>query len=198
MKKTVWAIILAAGKSTRMHKQKLLLPFQDESIISRVTKTAMHTVNQNVVVVLGSHREEIREHVGNLHLQFCVNPDYETGMLSSVICGFQALPEHAQAAILFLGDQPHIPNTVPDQIIKAWEKSGKGIIIPVFSGKRGHPVLIETKYKKEIEQLDHTQGLRALMEKFHDDVYEVECDAPEIIRDIDTPADYQYEINKNK
>ncbi len=70
--------------------------------------------------------------------------------------------------------------------------------MPMFNGRRGHPALIETRYKTEIESLDPENGLRALAEKFKDDVYEVECNIPEILRDIDTPEDYENEINKNQ
>jgi CTP:molybdopterin cytidylyltransferase MocA len=70
--------------------------------------------------------------------------------------------------------------------------------MPMFYGRRGHPVLIETRYKTEIERLDPEKGLRALAEKFKDDVYEVDCNIPEILRDIDTPEEYQFEINKNQ
>lgn len=198
MKQEIWAIVLAAGKSTRMQEQKLLLPFHGETIIRKVVTKAMHAANGKVMVVLGSHSKEVREQAGSNGLEFCFNPVYESGMLSSVICGFDALPEDAKAAILFLGDQPQIPDTVPGRIMEAWKNSGKGIVIPVFTGKRGHPVLIETKYKKEIKQLDPNKGLKALMEKFNGDVHEVECNSPEITRDIDTPADYHFEINKNK
>ena len=198
MKTAVWAIILAAGKSTRMQKQKLLLPYHSETIIGKVVKTAMHAVNHDVVVVLGSHSEEVRRQINNPKLTFIVNSNYETGMLSSVICGFNALPESAGAAMLFLGDQPQIPEFVPLQLIAASDNTEKGIIIPAFSGKRGHPVFIETKYKQEIENLNPAIGLKGLMEKFSNDVFEMECQAPEVLRDIDTPGDYQYEINKNK
>jgi molybdenum cofactor cytidylyltransferase len=119
-------------------------------------------------------------------------------MLSSVICGFRTLPEEAKAALIFLADQPQIPSPVTDLVIETWQKSGKGIVIPTFNGRRGHPVLIETRYKTEIEKLDPEKGLRVLAEKFKNDVYEVECSIPEILRDIDTPEDYENEINKNR
>ncbi len=198
MKPEIWSIVLAAGKSTRMQKQKLLLPYQGEPIIRKVANTAMHATNGNVLVVLGSHRDEIREQAGSGELKFCYNPNYESGMLSSVICGFNAVPDDALAVMLFLGDQPQIPVTVPFRIIEAWKSSRKGIVIPTFTGKRGHPVLIETKYKNEIENLDPQTGLRGLMEKFKEDIFEIECEAAEITRDIDTPADYINEINKIK
>ncbi len=194
----VWAIILAAGKSTRMQKQKLLLPFNGETIIEKVVKNAVHTVGKKVVVVLGSHGNEIKKQISKEEPIFCINQNYDEGMLSSVICGFRTLPEDADAAIIFLGDQPHIPASVPLQLIQKWNLTQKGIVIPTFEGKRGHPVLIETKYKSQIEHLDQEQGLRNLMEKFSSDICETACNAPEIIRDIDTPSDYYHEINKNK
>lgn len=194
----IWAIILAAGASTRMKKQKLLLPFSGKTIIETVAENVRKTVNLNVMIVLGSHREQIRELFVNCNVNFCVNENYQDGMLSSVICGFRALPNEADAALIFLGDQPQIPSQVTDLVTETWQKSGKGIVIPTFNGRRGHPVLIETRYKTEIERLDPQKGLRVLSEKFKDDVFEVECNIPEILRDIDTPEEYQYEISKHQ
>jgi molybdenum cofactor cytidylyltransferase len=108
------------------------------------------------------------------------------------------LPDEAKAALIFLGDQPQIPSKATDLVISAWIQSKKGIIMPTFNGRRGHPVLIETRYKTEIERLDPEKGLRTLSEKFKHDVFEVECNIPEILRDIDTPEEYQYEIGKQQ
>lgn len=191
-----WAIILAAGASTRMKKQKLLLPFKGKTIIETVVENAIQIVKLNIVVVLGSHHEEVRKQIGNPSLQYVVNNNYPEGMLSSVICGFRALPESAEMALIFLGDQPQVPSSISDKLIKAKKISTKGIIIPIFEGKRGHPILIDTKYISEIENLDPQQGLRSLTNYHLEDILEVECDSPEILRDIDTPEDYQFEISK--
>jgi molybdenum cofactor cytidylyltransferase len=196
--KEIWAIILAAGASTRMNTQKLLLPFNGLTIIETVVENVARSVHSNIIVVLGSHREQVQKQIGETRVHFCVNENYSDGMLSSVICGFRALPGEAKAALVFLGDQPQIPSQVADLVIETWIQSGKGIIMPVFNGKRGHPVLIETRYKTEIEKLDPEKGLRALSEKFKDDVQEVKCNLPEILRDIDTPEEYEAEINKNQ
>ncbi len=196
--KEIWAIILAAGASTRMNRQKLLLPFNGKTIIETVVENAALSVNSNILVVLGSHREQIQKQIVNNQVKFCVNENYMAGMLSSVICGFRALPGEARAALIFLGDQPQIPSQVTDLVIEAWIQSKKGIVMPTYNGRRGHPVLIETRYKTEIERLDSEKGLRTLSEKFKDDVYEVECNIPEILSDIDTPEEYEDEINKNQ
>ncbi len=190
----ITAIVLAAGASTRMKKQKLLLPFNGNTIVETVIMNILPAV-QSVVVVLGSHHDEVRSRIEKLPVTICVNENYTAGMLSSAICGFRTLAAETKAALIFLGDQPLIPPSVTQQVIEAWRKSEKGIVVPAFNGKKGHPVLIETRFKPEIEKLNPENGLRQLMSKFENEVYQVECDIPEILRDIDTPEDYKFEIN---
>jgi molybdenum cofactor cytidylyltransferase len=192
----VWAIILAAGTSVRMGKQKLLLPYCGKTIIETVTDKAMTAVDSNVIVVLGSHYDEIYNRLVSKPVRLVRNHSYQNGMLSSVICGFRALPLEAAAALIYLGDQPHIPVSVGIQIITEWEKTKKGIVLPYYSGKRGHPILISSAYRCQIERLDQTKGLRSLLEQNLHDITGVECNSPEILRDIDTPEDYLLEINK--
>jgi molybdenum cofactor cytidylyltransferase len=193
----IWAIVLAAGASTRMKTQKLLLPFNGKSMIETVLDNVALSIGKNIIVVLGSHRNEIRKVIGNRQVCFCVNENFMDGMLSSVICGFSALPKSAKAVLLFLGDQPNIPHAVTDKVVKAWRRNNKGIVIPTFNSRRGHPGLFEIKYITEIGKLDPTKGLRTLSERYKNDVLEVECNFPAILKDIDTPEEYQMEINKN-
>jgi molybdenum cofactor cytidylyltransferase len=193
----IWAIVLAAGTSSRMKKQKLLLPFNENTIIESVIQNIIPVLKNNVLVVLGSHYYEIKEQICKLPVTTCYNEEYHEGMLSSVLCGFNALPGEAEVALIFLGDQPQIPSPVIEKIIHAWRETGKGIIIPVYKGRRGHPVLIETSFRAEIEKLDPQQGLRQLMKIYEHEIAEVECVHSEILRDIDTPLDYQEERLKS-
>ena len=192
----IWAIILAAGASTRMHRQKLLLPYRDKTIVETVIDNAMCLVDKNIVVVVGANKEEIISQIGNRPVNYCVNKNFMDGMLSSVICGFKALPKDADAAMIFLGDQPQIPKNAAQKVIEAWQRNEKGIVIPTFNGRRGHPVLFETNYRSKIEKLNPEEGLRSLSRKFKEDVLEVDCNISEILRDIDTPEEYNLEINK--
>lgn len=192
----VWAIVLAAGKSTRMKKQKLLMPFNGKTIVETVTGKIKPVLKSNIMVVLGSHYNEIRQKISKLQVNYCFNKDFESGMLSSVICGFNALPVDAEAAMVFLGDQPQISTDVIQKVVKAWKQSDKGIIIPTFNGRRGHPVLIGIKYKSKIRELDPSKGLRQLMVENPGDIIEVELEQSEILRDIDTPEDYEFEIKR--
>lgn len=192
----IWAIILAAGSSIRMKKQKLLLPFNGKTIIETVVENAVQTVGPNVMVVVGSHKEEVLAEIKHYPISYCVNKNYQSGMLSSVICGFHALPKTAKAALVFLGDQPQIPFSVPQLVCEAWTRSGKGIVLPAYESRRGHPALIETRFFPEINKLDTNHGLRQLFEKFPNEIFQINCSLPEILRDIDTPEEYESEINK--
>ena len=190
-----WAVILAAGSSRRMGSQKLLLPFGQNTIIGTVIDNVLNSSVDHVMVVLGANHEKILDNIGNLPVQFCHNKEHEEGMLSSVICGIRALPQEAVAALIFLGDQPGIPPKVTNSVIDAYMDELVGIVIPVHNHRRGHPLLVDMKYRKEIEHLDLEEGLRALRHHFPDDVMEVEVDEPGILVDIDTREDYKNATN---
>jgi molybdenum cofactor cytidylyltransferase len=192
-----WAIVLAAGESRRMQKNKLLLPFGKKTIIEHVIEHVMQADIQNILVVLGAYRDELLPVINKLPVQHCYNTDYEKGMLSSVQCGFRSTPSSMDNVIIFLGDQPVIPGSVAKLLMKEQLDSERGIVIPIYKGKRGHPVLISKRYRDEIGKLDQTGGLHSLMAKFSTDVLEVEVDFPGILEDIDVPRDY-LDLTKSK
>ncbi len=188
------AIILAAGSSRRMGTQKLLLPFRGSTIIETVIGNVLQSGVDSTLVVLGADREGIERVIDLLPVDRCFNMDHESGMLSSVLCGFKSLPEDTGTALIFLGDQPGIPAGVTNQVLRAYNESLHGIVVPVYNHRRGHPLLVDFKYKREIEKLDLEKGLRSLMHLFPDDVLEVEVDEPGILTDIDTRKDYDNAI----
>ncbi len=185
-----WAIILAAGFSTRMGSQKLLLPYNNSTIIETVIDNVLGSRINKVMVVLGVDNEEITRAIGTKTVEYCHNHQPEEGMLSSVICGFNALPENANAALLYLGDQPNIPPSVTNTILEAYYGDLHGIVIPVHDHRRGHPLLVDLKYRRDIFKLDLEKGLRSLMHLFPEDVLEVDVSEPGILVDIDTREDY--------
>jgi len=123
-------------------------------------------------------------------IAFAVNDHYQMGMLTSIQAGLRALPAGATAAVVMLGDQPFLRAPVVDTVIAAFETGGRGIVLPTFQGRRGHPVLIDLKYRDEILAIEPLEGLRALMRAHPDDILEVEAADPNILRDLDTPEDY--------
>ena len=184
------AIILAAGSSTRMGSQKMLLPFGESTILETVIQNIHSSSVDSILVVLGADHEQILEFMKPLPVEVCINTNHQSGMLSSVVCGFSALPDDTSTALIFLGDQPGISPEVTDAVIRAYNESLHGIVVPVSNHRRGHPLLVDFKYKREIGRLDLEKGLRALMHHFPEDVLEVEVDDGGILIDIDTPEDY--------
>jgi molybdenum cofactor cytidylyltransferase len=189
-----WAIVLAAGSSRRMGSQKLLMPFGKATIVETVVDHVLDSKVDGVVVVLGADHEKVKLTLGGRPVKFCHNTAHEQGMFSSVICGLRALPEDAGTALIYLGDQPGIPPSVTNAVLEAYNEELCGIVIPVHMHRRGHPLLVDLKYRREIEKLDLEQGLRALRHHFPQDVLEVEVDEPGILVDIDTPEDYNNAI----
>lgn len=187
----IWALILAAGESKRMGKPKLLLPFGEKTIIEAVIEGVIGSRVEKILVVLGANREEIEKKIQNFPLKIAVNPNFGRGMLSSVQLGFQTLPENAKAVLVFLGDQPSISSNVINKIIDAYKETEKGIVLPVYKSERGHPVLIDMKYRDEVENLKPNLGLRALVYNHPEDIHEVKVETPSILRDIDDMEDYK-------
>lgn len=195
---SIWAIILAAGESKRMGSPKMLLPFNGKTMLGNVISNIKLSDIKNILVVTGSDRELLTDIISKSSVTHCYNDDYKMGMLSSVKCGFRRLPTDFEAVLVFQGDQPLITPDVTNTVIKAFRSTGKGIVIPVYGKKRGHPLLIDRKYRDEIEKLDPNEGLRSLAYQFSNDVLEVETSDRGILRDFDTYDDYSNEINQTQ
>jgi molybdenum cofactor cytidylyltransferase len=192
----IWAMILAAGESRRMREAKLLLPFRGKTIIETIIESVIRSKVDKILVVLGSDIEKIEEKIKSFPLEFAFNPDYRSGMLSSIQRGFKALPKDAQAVLIILGDQPSVSSKVINKIIAAYKKTGKGIVLPVYKKERGHPVLIDTKYRQEVAKLSPKIGLRKLVYNRPDDILEVKVETSSVLRDIDDAEDYRKELEK--
>ncbi len=194
-KKGVSVVILAAGVSRRMGEPKMLLPYGKSTIIETVVETALLSKADHVVVVTGGHGSEIRNKLNRFAVDVIVNSDYLSGMLSSVQAGIRSLPSDTKAAMIMLGDQPMVKTEVIDQLIEAYNNHAERIVIPVYKGKRGHPLLVDMSFRQDIEKLDPEKGLRQLIMENPDEVLEMDVDTPSILKDIDTKTDYMNIIN---
>jgi len=191
----ICALVLAAGKSQRMGRPKMVLPFGSQTIIEKVIDNIIEAGISDILVVTGSDRDAVETLCSSKPVVICYNPNYEEGMHSSVVCGFSNLSEHTRAVMVFLGDQPFIPAEVIQTVMLTWRESGKGIVIPTYRGERGHPVLFDCKLRDEILHLDPGVGLRSVTMKFPEEIMEAEVNFPQILRDIDTKNDYIDELN---
>lgn len=194
----IWAMILAAGESKRMGKPKLLLPYGEKTIIETIVETVVSSNVENTLIILGSDREKIEEKIKNSPVKIVYNRDFRSGMLSSVQCGFKAVPEETRAVLVVLGDQPKISADVINKLIDAYKSTGKGIVLPVYKKERGHPVLIDMKYRSEVENLSPEVGLRGTVYNHPEDILEVDVETSSIFQDIDYESDYKRELEKKE
>jgi molybdenum cofactor cytidylyltransferase len=192
----IWAVILAAGESKRMGLPKMLLTFSGRTMIEKVITNVSESKIDKIIVVLGAYREALVELISKLPVKYCYNDNYKKGMLSSVQCGFRNLSSVCRAVLVFQGDQPLITSNAINEVIEAYLSSGKGMVIPVYKGRRGHPLLIDIKYRDEIEKLNPDKGLRSLACMFSDDVLEVDTNESGILTDFDTYEQYKKELIK--
>jgi molybdenum cofactor cytidylyltransferase len=194
----IWGLVLAAGESKRMGTPKLLLPFGGATVIESVVKSVISSKVDETLVVLGSNRRQIKEKIRRFPVETVYNPRYRSGMLSSVWRGLQALPRAGEAVVVVLADLPGVPASVINTLVAGFRGEKKGIVIPAYRKQRGHPFLVDLKYREEIMGLSPQIGLRELLLRHPEDIFEVRVSTATILRDIDTAEDYRRASRKRR
>ncbi|MBI4529985.1 MAG: nucleotidyltransferase family protein [Candidatus Latescibacteria bacterium] len=181
-----------------MGKVKQLLPFEGQTIIEHVVATLISSRVDETIVVLGHEAEQITRVLTPYPVKTVINPLYrEGGMLSSLVRGIEETPVQADVICVVLGDQPFITREIIDTLIATYQSGGKGIVIPTCKGRRGHPVLLHLAvYREEITALSSDLGLKALMLRHSDDLFEVEVGDEAILTDLDYPKDYEAALRR--
>ena len=191
------AIVLAAGLSSRMGVQKLLLPFGGKTVISHIVDQLLASTVGEVHAVVGHQAERISAELSGRAVSIVNNPNYTSGMLSSVRCGLRNLPEKCRAVMVVLGDQPSITTGLIDQMLQSFAATEKNILVPLYKGKRGHPILFSSHYRDEILTQYGDVGLRGLLHGHSDDTFEMAVSTASVLCDMDCPEDYRREIGLN-
>ena len=194
----ICAIVLAAGLSSRMGVQKLLLPFGGKTVISHIVDQLLASTVGEVHAVVGHQAERISAELSGRAVSIVNNPNYTSGMLSSVRCGLQNLPEKCRAVMVVLGDQPSVTTELIDQMLQSFAATEKNILVPLYKGKRGHPILFSSLYLDEILTKYGDVGLRGLLHGHSDDIFELAVSTASVLCDMDCPEDYRREIDLNE
>ncbi|MBJ6802237.1 molybdenum cofactor cytidylyltransferase [Geomonas propionica] len=187
----VAGIILAAGEGSRMGTTKQLLPFRGKSILEWVVQSALASTLHRVVVVVGHEAERIVPLIEGGGVEVALNPEYRRGQSSSLNCGLRSLGPETDAALFLLGDQPLITPAVIDSLIRAYRCSAHPIVMPVYQGRRGNPVLFDRETFPAMMELPADCGARPLFEKYRERLLKVPVEDVSIHFDIDTAADYR-------
>lgn len=187
-------ILLAAGESRRMQGAfKPLLKWGKRTVIGECVHQLRNSQLADIFVVLGPREDEIRARLIGTGVQYVINHNYQRGMLSSIKTGLEMLSPNTDAFLLALVDQPMISAVLIDRLLDAFERGDKGIVIPTYQGKHGHPVVISTKYVDDILQLpdDNEDGLRGFINEHKKDWLAVPVATEAVLEDIDHPEDYE-------
>jgi molybdenum cofactor cytidylyltransferase len=187
--RNVAAIILAAGRSTRMGgPNKLLAELGGKTLVRIVTEQALASKAKGVIVVTGHQAAQVEKALLGLNVKFVRNPDFAQGLAGSVKAGVAAVPNNADGAVICLGDMPLIDAHLIDRLIEAFAPDrGNLIAVPVSDGRRGNPVLWSRRFFNELMTLDGDIGARHLIARHSEAVAEVPVEGHGAFLDIDTP-----------
>jgi CTP:molybdopterin cytidylyltransferase MocA len=167
---------------------KPLLPFGNQTVIESCIDYLRKGGVETIVVVAGHQAEALQNRLAHLPLTFALNPDPDSAMTASITA---ALPKISStgALLIALADHPAVPPNVVSTLISEWQ-SGASLVIPTWQNRGGHPVLIDLRYRSELQNLDPARGLRALFDAHPNELKRVPVDSPFVARDMDTWDDY--------
>ncbi len=209
----VSAIVLGAGLSRRMgsERNKLLLPWQGKALIAHVVAHVLATTVEEVIVVLGYEAELVRDAVGTGHdlsdmvgtghdlsLRFIFNPNFETGMTSSIQQGVKSAKE-GNAFLICLGDMPFIRGEEYQLLLEQFEKKSiadpKCILLPFYEEKKANPILFSAFYKDVILAHTHPEGCRAIVQEYAKHIQVVKMPSATVLQDVDDWEAYLQIVN---
>ncbi|MHB2168260.1 nucleotidyltransferase family protein [Alsobacter sp. R-9] len=185
--KGIGAIVLAAGRSSRMGSNKLLADLAGRPMVRHVAEVALDCGAAPVLVVTGHEEAAVRTALDGLDVTFVANPAYADGLSTSLKAGIGALPEDVDGAVVLLGDMPLVRAAFIRRLVAAFEAEPGGCAaVPLHDGAWGNPVVLARALFAEVAGLSGDAGARRLLEAHRDTVIEVPAD-DSVLVDADTP-----------
>jgi molybdenum cofactor cytidylyltransferase len=187
--RAIAAVVLGAGKSSRMGgPNKLLAEINGKPLVRIVTEAALASHARPVVVVTGHQREKVEAALAGLPVKFAHNPHYADGLGTSLKAGIAALPAEADGAIVCLGDMPQVDGELIDRLIGAFDPDhGALVVVPTIDGKRGNPVVWSRRFFPDLMAVEGDVGARYLIGRYTEAVAEVPLTGTAALTDVDTP-----------
>jgi molybdenum cofactor cytidylyltransferase len=201
----VSAVVLAAGMSTRMGRNKLLLTFRDKPLVVHAVETLLASKAGEIIVVVGHESEKVWDELGDYvgqvpnggqrhRVRLVKNPDYRDGLSTSVRAGVEAVSPEARAIMIYLADQPLLEPADVDRIIAAFataKAEGRMIVVPLFKGERGNPVILDASLRDSILGIVGDVGCKGVIKHYPEKVYALEMENDHVVRDVDDAQAYE-------
>jgi molybdenum cofactor cytidylyltransferase len=186
---SVAGIVLAAGGSTRMGTNKLLLQLDGTSVLRRAVTRTLDAGLDPVFVVLGHEGERSRELLQGLAVEAVVNPDYGEGMNASLAAGVRALPPDAAAAVVVLADMPFVTSVMIATLVERYRRSRARLVVSEYDGRPAPPVLYHRSLFPELEAEPGDGSGRSVVRRHHAEAIVVAWPGA-ALQDLDLPEDY--------
>jgi molybdenum cofactor cytidylyltransferase len=185
----VAAILLAAGRSTRMGgPNKLLAEIGGKPLVRIAAVEALASRAREVIVVTGHQREAVAAALQGLPVKLVHNPDFAEGLSTSLRAGLAAVPAEADGIVVCLGDMPQVTAGLIDRLIAAFDPAHHAlVVVPTLKGKRGNPVVWSRRFFADLAQLEGDVGARHLIAANAEVVAEVPVEDAAALTDVDTP-----------
>ena len=184
-------LILAAGRSSRMGRDKALLSYRGKTFLNHLIDLALPRT-ESIVVVLGHNQQVISESLpSSSRIRVVVNRDYDQGMLSSLQRGLESLPADADWILWMLVDHPAVRGRTLDALIASANDTGAPLVIPRFNGDRGHPIMLSRRVAERMLQMDPNKSPQDAVRSYYPETRFVDVDDAGVMRDVDRPVDYR-------
>jgi len=190
-------LVLAAGFSTRMGRNKQLLELRGETVVARAARMAHEAGLSPVVVVLGHQAELVRAAVAHLTVLTVENPSPERGMASSVREGIAALKEHAPAApaaVVILSDMPLVTAAMVRGLVESWRDRRPPLVFSLYDEVIAPPTLYDASLFAELRALDDQGSLKRVVKRHRAEAFEARWPAL-AMTDLDEPGDVPRIVN---
>jgi molybdenum cofactor cytidylyltransferase len=181
------AVILSGGASRRMGAPKALLPYRGGNFLEHLLKVTEHPRIGWRRVVLGADAQAIAESVELPVDEVVVNENWESGQLTSVQCALRSLPAGVDGILLCLIDHPLISGELVGELVERFYSSGKAIVLPVYKGRRGHPVIFASRLYDELLRAPLETGARAVVWAHREEVCEMATNEEACVLNLNDP-----------
>jgi molybdenum cofactor cytidylyltransferase len=188
----VAAIVLAAGRGARFDaaRGKLLADYGGRPLVRHAVEAALGSKASKTIIVTGHARDEIERALAGLPVVFAYNPDFASGMASSLRAGLAHAADSA-GALALLADMPDVTSAILDRLIAAFNCAPERVAVaPVYQGRRGNPVLLGRSLFPRLAPLKGDEGARRLLGST-EGVLEIAVDDKSVLADIDTREDLE-------
>jgi len=184
-------LILAAGESSRMGRDKAVLAYRGHTFLETIITTLREAGVERIAVVLGHHAEEIQRTVRFDNVEVVINPDWQRGQTSSLQAGLRALESpDLEALLLCLVDHPAVSPETIRRLLDKFNAHHPAAVIPTFQNQRGHPVIIGRALFPELLSLSPDEGANRVVRTYSHATEFLEVDDPGIVLDADDEQTY--------